>query len=174
MGKWKMMLPWQGGTILDASIKNALQFCHRVILVTGYRASELQSRYANQRNIIITYNPNYAQGLYSSINVAATAVRSEHCFITHGDMPEVHVDIFRKIWALRDENAIIPCYKGQPGHPILLSRKCLMQAISGPDVNTMRAALLRGKHRIVEINDPRITLDIDTPEDFFHAQNRQP
>lgn len=41
MGQWKMMLPWEQGTILDTSIKNALQFCSRIILVTGYRGNEL-------------------------------------------------------------------------------------------------------------------------------------
>lgn len=172
MGKWKMMLPWHGGTILDASIKNALQFCNRVILVSGHRATEIHKRYANQPNIIITYNPDYAQGLFTSIKVAATAVRSEYCFITHGDMPELNRDIFRKIWALRNDSALIPCYQGQPGHPILLSKKCLLQAISQPNVNSMRQALLRGKHNIAEMNDPRITLDIDTQEDFINAQNR--
>ena len=53
MGQWKMMLPWQQGTILDTSIKNALQFCSRIILVTGYRGNELHERYANQSNITI-------------------------------------------------------------------------------------------------------------------------
>lgn len=167
-----MMLPWYGGTILDASIKNALQFCNRVILVSGYRATEIHNRYANQPNIIITYNPDYAQGLFTSIKVGATAVRSEYCFITHGDMPELNRDIFRKIWSLRNESAIIPCYQGQPGHPILLSKKCLLQAISLPNVSSMRQALLRGKHNTIEMNDSRITLDIDTPEDFINAQNR--
>lgn len=36
----------------------------------------------------------------------------------------------------------------------------------------MRQALLRGKHNIIEMNDVRITLDIDTPEDFINVQNR--
>ena len=99
-------------------------------------------------------------------------MNSGHCFITHGDMPELNNDIFRKIWALRNDNALIPCYQGQPGHPVLLSKKCLLQAISQPDVSNMRQALLRGKHNLIEINDARITLDIDTPEDFINAQNR--
>lgn len=55
MGQWKMMLPWQQGTILDTSIKNALQFCSRIILVTGYRGNELHERYANQSNITIIH-----------------------------------------------------------------------------------------------------------------------
>lgn len=80
MGQWKMMLPWQQGTILDTSIKNALQFCSRIILVTGYRGNELHERYANQSNITIIHNPDYAQGLLTSVKAAVPAVQTEHCF----------------------------------------------------------------------------------------------
>ncbi|STI34584.1 CTP:molybdopterin cytidylyltransferase [Escherichia coli] len=62
MGQWKMMLPWQQGTILDTSIKNALQFCSRIILVTGYRGNELHERYANQSNITIIHKPRLCPG----------------------------------------------------------------------------------------------------------------
>ena len=77
-----MMLPWQQGTILDTSIKNALQFCSRIILVTGYRGNELHERYANQSNITIIHNPDYAQGLLTSVKAAVPAVQTEHCFLT--------------------------------------------------------------------------------------------
>ena len=79
MGQWKMMLPWQQGTILDTSIKNALQFCSRIILVTGYRGNELHERYANQSNITIIHNPDYAQGLLTSVKAAVPAVKTEYC-----------------------------------------------------------------------------------------------
>ncbi len=45
MGDWKLMLPYQQYTILDASIENALSFCRRVILVVGYRGAELIEKY---------------------------------------------------------------------------------------------------------------------------------
>ncbi|HCB1499725.1 TPA: molybdenum cofactor cytidylyltransferase [Klebsiella michiganensis] len=172
MGEWKMMLPWQGGTILDASIKNALQFCSRVILVTGYRGNELHQRYANMPNIIIIHNSDYADGLYSSVKAAATAVESEYCFITHGDMPSLTIEIFNKMWLLRNTGALMPYYHGVPGHPILLTRECLQQAISRSHKN-MRQALLAGAHNRVEINNREITLDIDTPEDFINLHHCQ-
>lgn len=173
MGKWKMMLPWQEGTILDASIKNALQFCSRIILVTGHRADELHHRYANLSNITITHNPEYAHGLFSSIQTAATAVSSEYCFITHGDMPSLNVNIFSKLWSLRNNGALIPYYKGMPGHPVLLPKTCLIQALSQPNVSSMRQALLAGEHYTIEMTEAGVTLDIDTPEDFINAQKKQ-
>ncbi|MCZ8652131.1 molybdenum cofactor cytidylyltransferase [Escherichia albertii] len=172
MGQWKMMLPWQQGTILDASIKNALQFCSRIILVTGYRGNELHDRYANHSNIIIIHNPDYAQGLLTSLKAAASVVQTEFCFLTHGDMPTINSDIFRKIWALRNNGAILPLHKGIPGHPILVSKSCLMQAVQRPNISNMRQSLLMGEHYSVEIENEEIILDIDTPDDFINAQER--
>lgn len=80
MGQWKMMLPWQQGTILDTSIKNALQFCSRIILVTGYRGNELHERYANQSNITIIHNPDYAQGLLTSVKAAVPRCKQNIVF----------------------------------------------------------------------------------------------
>lgn len=172
MGQWKMMLPWEQGTILDTSIKNALQFCSRIILVTGYRGNELHERYANQSNITIIHNPDYAQGLLTSVKAAVPAVQTEHCFLTHGDMPTLTIDIFRKIWSLRNDGAILPLHDGIPGHPILVSKPCLMQAIQRPNVTNMRQALLMGDHYSVEIENAEIILDIDTPDDFITAKER--
>ncbi len=76
--------------------KNALQFCSRIILVTGYRGNELHERYANQSNITIIHNPDYAQGLLTSVKAAVPAVQTEYCFLTHGDMPTLTIDIFSK------------------------------------------------------------------------------
>ncbi len=73
-----------------------MQFCSRIILVTGYRGNELHERYANQSNITIIHNPDYAQGLLTSVKAAVPAVQTEHCFLTHGDMPTLTIDILEK------------------------------------------------------------------------------
>lgn len=172
MKQWKMILPLQGGTILDASIKNALQFCSRVILITGYRADELHSRYANQENVHLVHNPHYTRGLYSSIKAAAGEVSTDFCFITHGDLPCLNHEIFSKIWSLRGDYALMPCHNGTPGHPILLPRHILFQTIAQPDNHSMRQALLAGKHYSAEIDAAEITFDVDTPEDYIALQKR--
>lgn len=77
-------------------------------------------------------------------------------------MPTLTIDIFRKIWSLRNDGAILPLHNGIPGHPILVSKPCLMQAIQRPNVTNMRQALLMGDHYSVEIENAEIILDIDT------------
>ena len=153
MGQWKMMLPWQEGTILDASIKNALQFCSRIILVTGFHAQELQTRYSNNPRITLAHNADYQHGLFSSVICGARAVTSEYCFITHGDLP------------------CITAYQGIPGHPILVASRYLQQRLNRSDGSSVRKALLSGRHQRLELEYPEIIFDIDTPADFIRLQN---
>ena len=47
-------------------------------------------------NITIIYNPDYALGLLTSVKAAAPSVETAHCFITHGDMPNLNTDISEK------------------------------------------------------------------------------
>lgn len=169
MGKWKMMLPWGAGTVLDASIKNALQFCSRVILVSGFRARELQQRYDKLSEVHLVHNPDFAKGLMTSITAAIPWVQTDYCFISHGDLPCLNKEIFSKIWKLRGNYAILPSVDGTPGHPILLSRPCLLQAMEYRHYHSMRQALLAGKYHIAEMHEEEMIRDIDTPQDYQRA-----
>ncbi|WP_312314917.1 NTP transferase domain-containing protein [Atlantibacter sp.] len=172
MGQWKMILPWQGGTMLDASIKNARQFCSRIILVTGFRHQELAQRYFHDPHVFIVFNPDYLSGLFSSVRAGAAHVQSEYCFLTHGDLPCLHHDIFNNLWHLRGDYALLPHYQGKPGHPILLPQKRLLQTTRLKKKRSMREALMAGEYRLCEMNQPEIVFDVDTPEDFLALQKK--
>ncbi|EDU7996301.1 NTP transferase domain-containing protein [Salmonella enterica subsp. diarizonae] len=171
MGQWKMMLPWHGATILDASIKNALQFCSRIILVSGFRAEELHERYSRHPQITLVYNPNYQQGLFTSVCAGASQVRSEYCFISLGDVPCLPAALFQTLWQQRGDSALLPQYRGVPGHPILITSKQLRRLITAELPNAMRKQLLNSSHRCLELDFPQMILDIDTPADFIRLQN---
>ncbi|KNC95712.1 molybdenum cofactor cytidylyltransferase [Trabulsiella odontotermitis] len=171
MGQWKMMLPWQQGTILDASIKNARQFCSRIILVTGFRGDELHQRYAETDNLLLVNNSDYNEGLFSSLIAGARHVESEYCFITHGDIPCLNEKIFNELWQLRGDYALIPQHNGTPGHPVLINQPTLHAAVNQRQTGSMRSALLAGKHRCIEMKAPEIIFDIDTPQDFIKLQD---
>ncbi|RKR53873.1 molybdenum cofactor cytidylyltransferase [Yokenella regensburgei] len=170
MGQWKMMLPWRDGTILDASIKNALQFCSRIILVTGHRSDELHEKYAGRGNISLVYNADYATGLFSSVKAGATIVNTDYCFITLGDVPCLPQSVFHTLWSLRGAEALLPEHGGTPGHPILLSRERLQHTVSQTSYSSMRKALLASPHRRIDVGDRGIIFDIDTPNDFINLQ----
>ncbi|HGF0769980.1 TPA: NTP transferase domain-containing protein [Kluyvera georgiana] len=166
MGQWKMMLPWQDGTILDASIKNARRCCSHIILVTGFRHEELITRYSGIPNMTLIYNPDFRQGLYSSVKAGIQALRHDYCFITHGDLPCLDDGVFDELWQQRFEGTLLPYYAGVPGHPILTSTGNLQQCLSDTHQTSVRQCLLTGPYRKLTLNNPAIILDIDTPEDF--------
>lgn len=173
MGQWKMMLPWQDGTILDASIKNAQRCCSHIILVTGFRHAELESRYSALPGVTLVYNPDYRQGLFSSIQAGAQALKHQYCFITHGDLPCLDDAIFHTLWAQRIEGALMPHYQGTPGHPILTTCDNLRQCLRGEERRSMRQCLLHGPHQKLALNNPHIIFDIDTPDDFQRLQRQK-
>ncbi len=158
--------------MLDASIKNALQFCSRIILVTGFRHEELAQRYIHDPQLLIVYNPDYLSGLLSSVQAGAAHVNTEYCYLTHGDLPCLKYNIFNNLWHLRGDYALMPHYRGKPGHPILLPHTRLMQAARLANVRSMREALMAGEYRFCEMNHPEIIFDVDTPEDFQALQRR--
>lgn len=191
MGRWKMMLPFstkepvkESGraatverddveTILDCSIANALCFCQRVILVTGYRGEEIHARYEGHPRIKLVHNPEYYLGLFSSIQAGISHCETDYLFITHGDMPLIPPTVFSEIWRQRDFDTLFPVVDmadQQAGHPVLLHRSGFEVILDAPPQSRMKALLQGGPHRFIAVGNDAIHQDIDTPERYQQFQ----
>lgn len=166
MGQWKLMLPYRQGTILDASIENALSFCQRVILVVGFRGDELKQRYSQRRDIKIVDNPDYQSGLFSSVRCGVLYAQSQYVFVSHGDLPCLTRDIYSLLWRRRGPYALLPCYRQISGHPVLLAQQALCRIAAAEAQQSMKALLLQGEHRLLAVDRPEILIDVDTPENY--------
>jgi len=89
MGRWKLLLPYRGTTILEQTLNNALSLCSRVVLVTGYRGNELEEIYAGRSGVVTVRNADFKRGMFSSIQTGVPLVSTEWFFITMGDMPGI-------------------------------------------------------------------------------------
>ena len=67
MGELKALLPMGGTTVLNQSI-NLFRSCgvNDIMVVTGHRAEEVRA-VAEKAGVRTTHNPDFAQGMYSSI-----------------------------------------------------------------------------------------------------------
>lgn len=166
MGTWKMMLPYGSGTILDASLKNALVFCQRVILVVGHRGEELQARYGSRPDIVVVHNPDYRQGLGSSIRCALAASDADYLFISHGDLPCIPREVYQQLWQARGCEALFPTWQGEAGHPVLLPKSLARELAAAPVQPSVRRWLQGHPHRMVPVDSPAILFDVDTPERY--------
>ncbi len=152
--------------MLDVSLKNALAFCPRVILVVGHRGEELQERYLERPDIVVVHNPDYRQGLGSSIRSALAASDADYLFISHGDLPCIPREVYQQLWLARGHEALFPTWQGEAGHPVLLPKSLARELAAAPVQPSVRRWLLQRPHRTIPVESPAILFDIDTPERY--------
>lgn len=167
MGSWKLTLPYQGKILLDSALGYALTVCSRVILVVGYRGEVLQKRYCKMPSIQIVHNPDYRQGLLSSIQAGLAFLKHGHFFISHGDMPYLYPRFYRALWFYRRHDVVFLGDKHMSGHPVLLSKKVvpfLQQAL--PDSSARQVLAGVADTYYLGFPDSEIHRDIDTSQDY--------
>lgn len=170
MGKWKMMMPWGEGTILDSAIASALAFCDRVVLVTGFRGDELAAYYQDHPRIKVVFNSEYQSGMFSSIQRGVSHVRGSHFFLALGDMPEVTASVYRRLWANADaETCFIPAYELGRGHPVLLPARAISLIRSAPKGATLRDVIGQMAVSVIPVETPGIHWDVDTPQQYLQV-----
>lgn len=167
MGKWKLVMPWGTGTILDSALESALSFCDRVILVTGFRGDELAAYYQAHPAIDVIHHSAYRAGMFSSIQHGVAAVRAGHFFIALGDMPEVTPDVYGALWQHRSrESCVIPRYDRGKGHPVLLPARAIPMITNAAEGTTLKDIIGQMPTRIAPVSGPGIHWDVDTPEQY--------
>ncbi len=166
MKDWKMMLPFMGTTIIEKSVKNALECSSRVILVTGYRSSELKKCFSFEKRVEIVENIRYETGMFSSIKIGAAKVASKRFFIALGDMPLVDAAVYRTLYEFTCAPVIIPKYEGKKGHPVLLSREVAESIIKTAETKTLRDVLAQFPTLAVPVQTGCVLRDIDNAEDY--------
>ncbi|MGO9309004.1 MAG: NTP transferase domain-containing protein [Spirochaetia bacterium] len=176
MGEWKMLLPWEGRTIVETSLRKCLDACRRVILVAGHRAEELRALFAGRiRSGEVTFvvNPVHEQGMFSSVQAGAGLVTSGRFFLALADMPLVEPSVYRLLTHYEGE-AVIPTYRGKKGHPLLLSSAAAQRILELPADRSMRDVLAEFPGMTVPVEEPGVVQDIDDEHDYLrHTRSEQ-
>lgn len=155
----------------------AISTADPVIVVTGHRAEEVQSQLQGLP-VRIVHNHLFADGLSMSLKAgfSALAPAARAAVILLGDMPFVRAELIDALitgWQDRGEPAaLVPVLNGQRGNPVVLSR-ALQIAIKGLSGDVGAGSVLRGRSDVLEwpTEDPAITQDIDTREEFAKHQS---
>ncbi len=170
MGKWKPMLPYKNKTIIETVVENAFSLCSRVILVTGYKGTELEKLYRDNKNVIPVRNNNFERGMFSSIQTGMPLIQADWFFITMGDMPEIKKPLYTTLLCTLETNPSIdivrPLFNGKRGHPVLLKKNVVQTILSEPADSEMKNVFTH--HRVLELplDLPESFKDIDTEEDY--------
>ena len=173
-GSDKLLHPLAGGTtVAAAALANLRTAIPHVIAVVRPDAPLLENRLSEAgATVILCVNAD--EGMGTSLSTAVTASGDVAGWvIALADMPYIRPETIVKIAASLTAGAAIvaPAYRGERGHPVGLSARfrTQLEALRGDEG---ARAVLKGNPglvKLIEVDDPGICRDIDTPDDLRRA-----
>jgi molybdenum cofactor cytidylyltransferase len=172
---FKMTLPLGQMTVLEQTISKFEGLCSRVIVVAGFQAELIQAELAKIKRkdaysfqIKFVYNEDYNQGMFRSIQKGCNEVTDPTFFMTPGDCPLVKNETIQLL-AKQSGNVVIPSFNYKGGHPIKLSSEVKQKILEINPESNLRAVLNSYERKYVNVDDPGVIMDMDTPEDYQKA-----
>lgn len=174
MKSFKPLLQLGGGTVIRTAIET-LQSAgiSPIVVVTGREADTLQ-RHLQALSIHCIYNENFATTdmFYSAkMGMQYISPQCDRFFFLPADVP-----LFSKRSLLTmmgyfdysDCRLLLPSYKGQEGHPVLIDRALIPEILNYAGAEGLKGALqqLNCPKEILEIPDAGTIMDADKPEEF--------
>jgi molybdenum cofactor cytidylyltransferase len=179
MGRPKVLLPWEDGTILAHILRQLfLGRVREVIVVTGHEAQAVAQE-AARLDVPVAHNADYARGeMLSSLQTGLRAL-PDHvsaALIVLGDQPRLQPQVVSALLSAYAEGKgtiIAPSFMRRRGHPLLVDRRYwpeLLGLIDGAprDVINRHADAIH----YVEVSTDSVLRDVDTPDDYEEERRR--
>jgi molybdenum cofactor cytidylyltransferase len=183
MGQPKLLLPWGGTTVLGHLVGQWRDVGAVQIGVVGAAGDECLVDELERIGITPgqrIVNPDPVRGMFSSIQCAARwpgwRETITHWAITLGDQPHLARATLRSLVefsAVNPASICQPSYGGRARHPVVLPQK-FFQKLDSTSHATLKEFLAehRPSTQVVELADPGLEVDIDTPADYDDARQR--
>ena len=181
MGKQnKLLLPVPGEALLVKLIKTVCDSeVGQVIVVIGHEAEKIR-RKLNNFPLSFVYNPNFSEGMTTSIKCGVKEV-SPDCdgyMICLADMPFINTSEINKLIHAYTQNRInekrlivIPVYQGHRGNPVLFSTEFREDILEHKIEYGCKGVIMNNFESVkeIEMDDDSMLLDVDTLEDYQRA-----
>lgn len=151
------------------------------VFVIGSRNHQALADEVGRFGATLLTNEDPDRGQLSSIQTglaAAEAVGASGIMVMPVDVPLLTVSVLRDVVAATGEAGVSiarATYRGRHGHPVLFTSAVFDELrTADPDVGA-RAVVRADPRRVrdVEVDQPGVTLDIDTPDDYRRAFGRE-
>lgn len=176
MGFPKPLLKIGNQTFVEKLARAMLSAADRLIVVVGAHGDRVRPAIPRDPRITVVENPEWLRGQLSSIKAGLRSLDpGDEAVIVHlTDHPTVTAATFAAVadaWRASRKPIVIARHGGRRGHPVLFDRSVFAELLAAPEDQGARAVVNADPARVhyVEVNDPGITLDLDTPEDLERA-----
>ena len=178
MGRPKATLDWGGVPLLHHQVQALREAgCEPVIVVLGAEAHNLRARLREAPPCVVVENAAYRSGRASSLRVGASLVPDDAgaVLVASVDQPcrASTVEALIAAWRTSEALIVVPRHDGRNGHPVLIDSAlraelgAVQEASEG--LRAVRAAH-REATRFVDVDDPRVTLNLNTPAAYEAAR----
>lgn len=148
-----------------------------IVAVAGHRAPEVLAE-AGGLGLRAVVNEDFVQGMFSSVRAGLAALPPglDGVFVLPVDIPLLRPQTVQRLVARfpgSAAEALIPCFRGEPGHPPLLRAGLVPHVLEWTGADGLRGALAGRRLEEVAVPDANILLDVDTPADWDRAVERE-
>jgi molybdenum cofactor cytidylyltransferase len=168
MGEPKQLLPFTGKTMLQC-VMDAFNV-DETLVVLGYRADEIAKKIHGAR---IVPNPNYAQGMFSSVQAGLRALptATKLVLLALGDQPRLQSATVKKLIKEITRGILVPSYSGRQGHPLLFEARYVPEILAMDEALTLKHFLANHPDELTRlvVEDEGVLVDIDDRADYERA-----
>jgi molybdenum cofactor cytidylyltransferase len=169
----KALLPVEGSTFLERTIECADQpEIGELYVVLGAGAEQIVAAVQPGRARFVL-NEGWKSGQLGSLRfgVRHLSERSEGVLFTPVDYPLVRKSTFGALisfWMGNRDRIVLPSYRGRKGHPALIPRRLFGVLLNEELPGGARDIFEKERESVclVELSDPGVVRDVDTPEDY--------
>ena len=177
MGYPKPLLRIGNESFLSRTTTIALAAAGRVIIVLGAHADRIRPTIERDPGIHVVENRNYANGQLSSLKVGlaeADAGDIDAVIVHLADHPLVTPATFRAVideYTKSGRPIVVARFCGRRGHPVIFDRSVFVELMAAPEREGARVVVNADPQRVryVDVEDPGVVLDLDTPADLAQA-----
>ena len=178
MGSCKQLLDLGGKTVMNRCLETLLSGgIQQIVVVVGPQGEDVATE-AGRFQVQIAVNENLDGDMASSVRIGRQQMASHAngVIVALCDYPLVTTGTIAHLAACHKASPgsiLIPTHSGRKGHPTLFPIASLDELAEG---GTLRDVVHRDPLRVqlIEVDDPGILQDMDTPEDYHLLRKRLP
>lgn len=182
MGQAKLLLPWGSATVIERVLAAWTASCVRAVAVVVRAGDERLADICRRCGAEVVVADPPPQEMQASVVWGLRYLQQRFgpqeddvWLLAPADMPRLAPAVIdRLVDAWRPDDAIlVPTFGGRRGHPVLISWRLAAEVPQLTGGRGVRELLDRHPVRVLQVDDPAVLDDVDTPSDYHNLHNRR-
>ena len=175
MGKEnKLFLTINGKPMIEWVIESVTASSVSEVIIVGSELSMDKLEKWKSASVKVVENKKYKSGMTSSIQTGVNSANGDGYMICLGDQPNIQTSTYDqliKAFNAHENKIVLPFFEGRKGNPSIFPSQFRGDILQHKDPEGCRAIIQGNKSKIykVEVSDPGVLMDIDTPQDYHQS-----